>query len=248
MIHVQHDKAGHGYVLTKAKVYVCKCIAEAIIAIGLIASLVFLSIARDNAMGRADAMQAAAEEHKANEERLANELTAAIEQKTDIENALLEEKMQKAELKPEIVEVEVIKEVEVPPLNDYSDIKMTEEERDLLWWVTALEAKEQPDVGQRGVIEVVFNRVQSPDWPNTVEKVLTQKGQFDGYDVLMEYRSGIRSKLYAYPDEKEAKNIDFVLEHGRTALPADYVFFATYKANGSGFLQIADHYFAKASR
>ena len=179
MIHVQHDKAGHGYVLTKAKVYVCKCIAEAIIAIGLIASLVFLSIARDNAMGRADAMQAAAEEHKANEERLVNELTAAIEQKTDIENALLEEKMQKAELKPEIVEIEVIKEVEVPA--QAWEYDYTQEDIDIL--AAVMYGEEYPNRYEMGLAgSVVLNRVKDPEYPNTIKDVVYQiDGPYEQY-------------------------------------------------------------------
>lgn len=179
MIHVQHDKAGHGYVLTKAKVYVCKCIAEAIIAIGLIASLVLLSIARDNAMGRADAMQAAAEEHKANEERLVNELTAAIEQKTDIENALLEERMKKAELKPEIVEVEVIKEVEVPA--QAWEYEYTQEDIDIL--AAVMHGEEYPNRYEMMLSgSVVLNRVKDPKYPNTIKDVVHQiDGPYEQY-------------------------------------------------------------------
>lgn len=245
MIHVQHDKNGHGFVLSKAKAYKIRIIVETLVIVALIIATIFLSVARNEAIEKAEMFKVTAAEHKTNEERLTDELTAAIEQKIDLEKELSEEKARKADVKTEIVEVEVIREIEVPPANEYSDIKPTENEMDLLWWVLALEAKDQPDIGQRGVIEVVFNRVQSPEWPNTIEGVLAQKGQFDGYKILMEYRSGKRKKLHAYPDQKETDNINFVLTHGRTALPAEYVFFATYKANGSGFLQIADHYFAK---
>lgn len=135
-----------------------------------------------------------------------------------------------------IKKVEVIK--EVSPKHDYSSITLTENEKHVLWWIVALEAKDQPDVGQRAVVEVVFNRVLSPDWPNTVEEVLFQPGQFSTIPYL--------THPYTDATEKEMDNINYVLEHGRTALPEDYVFFATYKANGKDFIQIQDHYFARA--
>ena len=41
------------------------------------------------------------------------------------------------------------------------------------------------------------------------------------------------------------QTLDFVLSIGRTVLPEDYVFFATYKANGKDFIQIQNHYFGR---
>lgn len=122
-------------------------------------------------------------------------------------------------------------------VNDYGEIVLTTEERELLEWVVALESKNQPDVGQRAVIETIFNRKLLNEWQNTVWDVLTAKGQFDSLNYL--------DKPYAKPTEKERANIDYVLEHGRTVLPPDYVYFATYKANGKDFIQIQDHYFSR---
>ena len=122
-------------------------------------------------------------------------------------------------------------------VNDYGEIVLTTDERELLEWVVALESKNQPDVGQRAVIETIFNRKLLNEWQNTVWGVLTAKGQFDSLNYL--------DKPYAKPTEKERANIDYVLEHGRTVLPPDYVYFATYKANGKDFIQIQDHYFSR---
>lgn len=134
--------------------------------------------------------------------------------------------------------IELLKQYEEQPVNEYSAIKMSKEERELLEWMLALEAKDQPDDGQRAVVEVAFNRVLSPEWQDTVYNVIMAKGQFDSMNYL--------NKPYATPSQKERDNIDYVLEHGRTVLPADYVFFATYKANGKDFIKIADHYFSRA--
>ena len=133
---------------------------------------------------------------------------------------------------------ELLKQYEEKPVNEYSAIKMNSQERELLEWMVALEAKDQSDEGQRAVVEVAFNRNLSSDWPDTIYDVIMAKGQFDSMNYL--------SKPYATPSQKERDNIDYVLEHGRTVLPADYVFFATYKANGKDFIKIGDHYFSRA--
>ena len=254
--------------LTRAKVYACKCIAEAIIAIGLIASLVFLSIARDNAMARADAMQAAAEEHKAKEERLTNELLTVTDQKTELENGIFEENMRVEELQSRFEELQteaedlktIIKNqaatiedqeqtiagLQEKASNPYANIKLTEEEEDIFAWVVALEAKGEPEIGRRAVVETACNRALSDEWKgDTIGAILSAPGQYDGYKILQEYRTGARTSLYAYPDESEKQTIRYVLEHGNTALPLDYVYFATYKANGKDFIQIGNHYFGR---
>ncbi len=134
--------------------------------------------------------------------------------------------------------IEVIKEVEVMPKHAYSDIVLTDNVKHVLWWIVALEAGTQPDIGQRAVVEVIFNRVLSDEWPNTVEEVLYQPGQFSTIPYL--------THPYCDATDKEMDNINYVLEHGRTALPEDYVFFATSKVNGKDFIQIQDHYFSRA--
>ena len=120
--------------------------------------------------------------------------------------------------------------------NNYAIITLSDSERDLLAKILALEAGDQPDCGQRAVIEVVFNRILT-GWADTVEEVIYQKGQFATVKYL--------NKPYQTPGEQEYSNIDYVLAHGSTILPPDYVFFATYKANGKDFLQIQDHYFGR---
>lgn len=212
-----------------------------VLAIGILGiACVLLGVSRRDAIDRSENLQAELEASADREEGLHQDIKTKSAYIEELENRAPEIRTVEVE---KVVEIEKV--VEVPPENEYSSITMTENEKDLLWWILALEAKDQPDVGQRGVVEVIFNRVLSPEWPNTVEEVLTQKGQFDGYSFLKEYREGNRKVLYASPDEREQKNIEFVLIHGRTVLPEDYVFFASYKANGRGFLQIEDHYFAR---
>jgi len=124
----------------------------------------------------------------------------------------------------------------IPEVNNYAIINLTDNEYDLLARILALEAGDQPDCGQRAVVEVIFNRILT-GWADTVEEVIYQKGQFEAVKYL--------NNPYATPNEQEYSNIDFVLAHGSTVLPSDYVYFATYKANGKNFIQIQDHYFGR---
>ena len=135
------------------------------------------------------------------------------------------------------IEVEKLVEKEVYPESEYHDIVMSADERELLARILALEAGDQPDVGERAVIEVIFNRVQSPEWPNSIEGVIYQSGQFEAVHYL--------DHPYMVPGEREYDNIDFVLQRGRTVLAEEYVYFATYKANGRDFLQIQGHFFGR---
>ena len=222
--------------------------------LGLMVALIFLSIARSEAMDKAEAMQAAVAEHEAREaeqtiqtEKARVSAKAAAEQiKLHEDNVaelqgILENQMKDidtlfAERNALRTEVETLR--EQIGENPYKDIKMTKDERDLFEKILALEAKGEPVVGQRAVVEVVFNRLLRRDWKGeTVKDILLAPGQFDAVNHL--------TLPYAEPDQKEADAIDYVLTHGRTVLPEDYVYFATYKANGRDFIQIAGHYFAR---
>ena len=167
-----------------------------------------------------------------------NSLCLEITELREQNNQLIEKN---EALREEIARLEIAAEtlssmIETAPINNYAIIDMTDEERDLLARILALEAHDQPDVGQRAVVEVVFNRILT-GWASTVKGVLLQKGQFSTVKYL--------DKPYALPDGSEYENIDYVLSHGSTILPPDYVYFATYMANGKDFLQIQDHYFAR---
>lgn len=234
----------------------------------LITALILASYARSEANARAEQQAQIIAEHKANEERLTNELLTVTSQKTELENGMFEEKMQKDELQDRFeglqAEIEDLKTIiknqsktieeqeqiiaglqEKAP-NPYAGIKLTADEEEVFAWVLALEAKNEPEIGRRAVVETTCNRVLSDEWRgDTIGAILSATGQYDGYKIMQEYRAGTRTSLYAYPDETEKQTIRYVLEHGNTALPLDYVYFATYKANGKDFIQIGNHYFGR---
>ena len=60
----------------------------------------------------------------------------------------------------------------------YKDIVVSEEDGKLLEAILWAEANNQSFEGQKAVIEVIFNRVLSDEWPDTIYDVLSQRGQF----------------------------------------------------------------------
>ena len=152
-----------------------RLIFETAFVVAVISGLVFLSIERHNIMGRAAYFEEAAREHKDNEERLANELAAAIEQKNDIEKELIAA----LNIEPEIIEVEVIKEVEVPaPTWSYD---YTQEDIDIL--AAVMYGEEYPNRYEMMLAgSVVLNRVKDPRFPDTIKAVVYQfDGQYEQY-------------------------------------------------------------------
>ena len=142
--------------------------------------------------------------------------------------------------------------LEVPPINRlsealdaveetprvYSAITLTQKEADLLKAIMALEGHTEGHDGLKGICEVVFNRVLSPDWPNDVESVIYQRGQFATVKYL--------KRPYVTPGEAEDDAISEVLRETETTLPStDYVYFSRGKVNGRAFVKINHHWFSR---
>ena len=152
-----------------------RLIFEAAFVVAVISGLIFLSIERHNVMDRAAYFEEAVREHKDNEERLTNELAAAIQQKNDIEKELIAA----LNIEPEIIEVEVIKEVEVPaPTWSY---EYTQDDIDIL--AAVMYGEEHPDRYEMMLAgSVVLNRVKDPRFPDTIKEVVYQiDGPFEQY-------------------------------------------------------------------
>ena len=125
-------------------------------------------------------------------------------------------------------------------LYEHIAMEMTSEEFRLLGLILAMEAQTEPFDGQKAVVEVIFNRVLSPDFPDTVYDVLSQKGQFSTWKY--------RNNPYNIPGDSELAAIDEVITNGNqnTVLPEGYVFFSRDKVNGTDFIKIGNHQFSKA--
>ena len=148
--------------------------------------------------------------------------------------------------------LEALDALEAPPINRlsealdaveetprvYSAITLTQKEADLLKAIMALEGHTEGHDGLKGICEVVFNRVLSPDWPNDIESVIYQRGQFATVKYL--------KKPYVTPGEAEDDAISEVLRETETTLPStDYVYFSRGKANGRAFVKINHHWFSR---
>ena len=122
----------------------------------------------------------------------------------------------------------------------YKDISVSEEEFALLRSILALEADYATEGfdGQKAVVEVVFNRVLSDKWPNTVADVIYQKGQFSTVKYL--------KKPYNLPGEHEDDAISEVLRETETVLPdTRYVYFDRKGKNGKDHVRLNHHVFGR---
>ena len=103
-----------------------------------------------------------------------------------------------------------------------------------LWLVSKIVQQEAgsswlTDEHQQMVASVLINRANSPEFPDTVEKCVFQKGQY----------AGVTSSRFANlkPSERAIKNALIVLEHGSIA-PASVVFQSNFSRLGSGHYKV----------
>ena len=97
------------------------------------------------------------------------------------------------------------------------------------------EAGNQPLIGRRMVVDVILNRVDDKDWPDTIEGVITQRYQFTSY------WDGGMDRVYE-PDELTIKAVQMELE--KRSYPGLYYFTAGgYGKHGTPWKKVGDHYF-----
>lgn len=119
----------------------------------------------------------------------------------------------------------------------WQGIDITPEDIELLACLAWREARGEGLLGMRLVIEVVFNRVLSDKFPNTIYDVLYQPGQF--------------APDYGVPELDEITPTEAQYEAVRLAitetpiLEPDVVFFATTPLYGEIFLHVGGHYFTR---
>lgn len=126
-------------------------------------------------------------------------------------------------------------EVSIPittPSNRWG-ITLTDEEKYMLSQIVYLESGNQSDLGQQAVIETIFNRITSSNFPDNLVDVLSQKGQFSTW----------KSRNRANPTNREFANIDAVLNGNTNIFPAKTVFFSREAQNKRVQARIQDHVF-----
>lgn len=118
------------------------------------------------------------------------------------------------------------------PPGRYGTIRLTSAELDTLARVIWLEARGEPFDGQQAVAEVVFNRMLSPAFPDTLDEVIYQEGQFSTAD-------NIRS---AEPTATQYIAISTALS-GPNIVPLEVVFFSQKGENDNVWGTIGGHVF-----
>ncbi len=121
---------------------------------------------------------------------------------------------------------------EQPDVEPRYDIELNWEEQQLLAKVIWVEARGESAEGQQAVAEVVFNRMASGEFGDTLHSVIFAEGQFRSAAFLEDAE--------AWQAQYEA--IEKALE-GPYVLPMDVVHFATYPVNDSVWGQIGGHIF-----
>lgn len=149
---------------------------------------------------------------------------------------------------PQLVTVEVPVEVEKQIVVDrpiiaqdsaerWQGIDITPEDIELLACLAWREARGEGLLGMRLVIEVVFNRVLSDKFPNTIYDVLYQPGQFAPSGVALELND-------IMPTEAQYEAVRLAITE-TPILEPDVVFFATTPLYGEIFLHVGGHYFTR---
>jgi hypothetical protein len=127
------------------------------------------------------------------------------------------------------------KEVKQLELKNRWNVVLTNDEIDLLAKIVWIESRGESNRGQRGVIEVVFNRMIHNEFKGTLYEVLSQKGQFCSWS----------DRNNADPTDKEYKNIRKVLEGKTDILDFNTVYFSTSPRNNDISAHIGGHYFCR---
>lgn len=120
--------------------------------------------------------------------------------------------------------------------HSYSAIaqNITQYEKDIIARLVWLESRGESDNGQRAVIEVILNRVLSSKFPNSIENVIYQPGQFAPASQISSVSASAR----------EYSNVEYVLNGGRVIGDVNVCFFSAGTQPGRAVWgKIGNHYF-----
>ena len=169
------------------------------------------------------------------------------------DDVVLKPVLEKPEEKVEVVEVveepEVIEEPEVvvEEVKVKPEVKVVKEEVkaepvelslsdvDLIALVVMAEAEGEPEEGKRLVADVILNRVDSGKFPNSVEGVVYQKGQFEAMWNGRVDRCEVRDDIRKIVEEEMASRVNSKVLYFRTN---------HYHNFGTPELSVGNHYFS----
>ena len=114
-------------------------------------------------------------------------------------------------------------------------IQLTDEEIELLAKILWVEARGESEEGKKAVVEVIFNRMISEEFPDTLYDVLSQKNptQFASWKL----------RHTAEPTENEYAVINAVLAGETSVVSENTLYFATKKLTRNLDVKIGGHYF-----
>lgn len=115
------------------------------------------------------------------------------------------------------------------------NIYLTSDEIDLLAKIVWVEARGEPVEGQEAVIEVIFNRMSAPQYPDTLYDVLSQ-------DHPVQFCSW-KLRDTATPTEKEYQSIYNVLYGNTNILRNDTMYFSRFQLTPNLDKKICCHCF-----
>lgn len=119
-----------------------------------------------------------------------------------------------------------------PTVSRYPDMKLTADDLYLIASIIWLEARGESFEGQQAIAEIVFNRMASGCFSDTVRGTILAEGQFRTTKFLDD----------AKPGELQYKAIEKAIS-GPNVLPIDVYFFARTKTNDHVWGQIGGHVF-----
>ena len=125
--------------------------------------------------------------------------------------------------------------IETKTLMKSMTIGMSEEDIDLLALVTMAEAEGETEKGKRLVISTILNRVDSEQFPDTIEGVIYQKNAFTSM------WNGRVDRCYVTDEIRQ-----LVLEEIQNRTNNDVIYFCAggYSVYGSPMFAEGDHYFS----
>jgi N-acetylmuramoyl-L-alanine amidase len=120
---------------------------------------------------------------------------------------------------PTLIKQDIVHKEEVIPENKANQPKVipyTPEEVHLVAKMVFAEAKGEPYEGQVAVAKVIFNRVNSHLYPNTVKEVLYQEGQFSSIaNGAFQKAKPTELQFFFNPKTSEASNVRWFRDNTR---------------------------------
>jgi N-acetylmuramoyl-L-alanine amidase len=122
--------------------------------------------------------------------------------------------------------------IETPEPTPTPRLTLTAGETDLIARIVWHEARGESAEGQRAVVEVIFNRIEADNFPDTVEDVIYQKNQFSSAEYIDS----------AEPSDEQFVAINEAL-YEEPMLPSDVVYFSQGAENDRVWGVIGGHTF-----